>query len=116
VTIDGQPGGGEVRFNGCDLGFGGCMTVQMAQATAAKTISAEAITAMTPDSPSETAEAEDEAEASAEAGGDTGPGAQPPLISFAPPATDTVTEDPVTLGAGSDELWRTRKPKKKAPN
>ena len=34
---------------------------------------------------------------------------EPPVLTFAGPEADVFVTDPVTLGTGSDELWRRRK-------
>jgi filamentous hemagglutinin family protein len=120
VVTGGQSKG--IRFNGCDIS--GTCGQTVVQTTVAQTVQ---VLALAPASPADqpapaTASSGDSggssdsgsSDSGSSSGGTRGPPPPPALMSVAQPNLDEEVSDPVTIGAGSDELWRGRAKRKKS--
>lgn len=112
------PAGAVYRFDSCALGTSQCsaatsVTSNLAQNTPTLNVGATSNGGLGADIGGDSADSGDNSSGGGSGGGKggaskaaNGRNSGPPLLSAAPPEADAVLSDPVTTGAGSEEIWR----------
>jgi filamentous hemagglutinin family protein len=114
------PAGAVYRFDSCTLGTSQCsaatsVTSNLSQNTPVLNIGSSSSGGLGADIGGGSGDSTDSGDGSSGGGGKgsaakaaSGRNSGPPLLSSAPPEADAVLTDPVTTGAGSEEIWRKR--------
>ena len=107
---------GDVRFNGVETGAFGAFAGSGGNAAGPVEVAAQGVTqvASVLASVADDAGGLDGDDAGSGDGGGTavGPSPDPVLISIAKPDVNEIVSDPIELGSGNDEVWRSKAPKK----
>jgi filamentous hemagglutinin family protein len=117
------PPGAVYRFDSCAIGTNQCsaatsVTSNLAQNTPTLNVSSSSSGGLGADIGGASGDSTDSGDGSSGGGSSGGKGSAakaangrnsgPPLLSSAPPEADVALTDPVTTGAGSEEIWRKR--------